>query len=128
MEVLMAKLKVTHYDDVPTEEFPGGAQYRTLVEEKSDDAELVTGIQVSPPGYSTPNHSHPYVEIITVIEGHAEAWSDGSAEVIHIGPGGTVIFPANECHGFRVVGESYLKTYGIHISKKRIVEMDGAAG
>ena len=126
MELVMAKLKVTHYNDVPAEEFPGGAQYRTLVEEKSDDAELVAGIQVSPPGYSTPNHSHPYVEIITVIEGEAEAWSDGSAEVISIGPGGTVTFPANECHGFRVVGESPLKTYGIHISKSRIVEMDGA--
>ena len=126
MELLMAKLKVTHYDDVPAEEFPGGAQYRTLVEEKSDDAQLVTGIQVSPPGYSTPNHSHPYVEIITVIEGEAEAWSDGRAEAICLGPGGTVIFPANECHGFRVVGENPLKTYGIHVSKSRIVEMNGA--
>ncbi len=127
MELVMAKLKVTHYNDVPAEEFPGGAQYRTLVEEKSDDAELVAGIQVSPPGYSTPNHSHPYVEIITVIEGEAEAWSDGSAEVISIGPGGTVTFPANEYHGFRVVGESPLKTYGIHISKSRVVEMEVTA-
>ena len=123
----MAKLKVTHYDDVPVEEFPGGAQYKTLVNENSDDAQLVAGIQVSPPGYSTPNHSHPYVEIITVIEGEAEAWSDGSVEPIYVGPGGTVIFPANECHGFRVVGDRPLKTYGIHISKSRIVEMDGSA-
>ena len=57
----MTKLKVIHYDDVPVEEFPGGAHYRKLIAEENDGAPVVTGIQISPPGYATPNHSHPYV-------------------------------------------------------------------
>ena len=70
----MAELKVIHYDDVTVEEFPGGAHYRKLIAGESDEMAVVTGIQVSPPGYATPDHSHPYVEIVTVLEGEAEAW------------------------------------------------------
>ena len=38
-----------------------------------------TGIQTSQPGYETRVHSHPYVEVLTVIEGRGEAWLDGGA-------------------------------------------------
>ena len=119
----MAELKVIHYDDVPVEEFPGGAHYRTLIAEENDGAPVLTGIQISPPGYATPNHSHPYVEIVTVLDGEAEAWSESCAETVRLGPGGTVVFPANKRHGFRVVGETPLKTYGVHVSPSRIVEI-----
>ena len=119
----MAELKAIHYDDVPVEEFPGGAQYRKLIAGESDGAQVVTGIQISPPGYSTPYHSHPYVEIVTVLEGEAEAWSESHAETVRLDPGGTVVFPAHERHGFRVVGKMPLKTYGIHLSRSRIVEI-----
>ena len=119
----MTKLKVIHYDDVPVEEFPGGAHYRKLIAEENDGAPVVTGIQISPPGYATPNHSHPYVEIVTVLDGEAEAWSESRAETVRLGPGGTVVFPAHKRHGFRVVGETPLKTYGVHVSPSRIVEI-----
>ncbi len=119
----MADLKVIHYDDVPVEEFPGGAKYRTLIAEENDGAPVLTGIQISPPGYATPNHSHPYVEIVTVLEGEAEAWSESSAEPILLGPGGTLVIPALHRHGFRVVGDKPLKTYGVHVSPSRIVEI-----
>ena len=118
----MAELKVIHYDDVTVEEFPGGAHYRKLITGESDEMPVVTGIQVSPPGYATPDHSHPYVEIVTVLEGEAEAWLETGSKTVSLGPGGTVLFPAKTRHGFRVVGEKPLKTYGVHISPNRIVE------
>ena len=118
----MAELKVIHYDDVTVEEFPGGAHYRKLITGESDEMPIVTGIQVSPPGYATPDHSHPYVEIVTVLEGKAEVWTELCPETVNLGPGGTVVFPAKTRHGFRVVGEKPLKTYGVHVSPNRIVE------
>ena len=119
----MAELKVIHYDDVTVEKFPGGAHYRKLIAGESDEMPVVTGIQVSPPGYVTPDHSHPYVEIVTVLEGKAEVWTELCPETVILGPGGTVVFPAKTCHGFGVVGEKPLKTYGVHISPNRIVEL-----
>lgn len=119
----MTELRVIRYDDVPVEDFPGGAQYRTLISEKNGETLVVAGIQTSPPGYATPTHSHPYIEIIFVLGGEAEAWSGSDAETVRLGPGGTVLFPANEHHGFRVVGEMPLETYGLHLSPIRIVEI-----
>ena len=119
----MAELRVIHYDDAPVEDFPDGAQYRTLISEKYGGAPVVAGIQTSPPGYATPTHSHPYVEIIFVLGGEAEAWSGPDVETWRLGPGGTVLFPANEHHGFRVIGEMPLKTYGLHLSPNRIVDI-----
>lgn len=72
---------------------------------------------------STPNHAHPYVEIVTVLEGTGEAWIDGEAGEIEIGVGMTVVFPANTAHGFRVTGNAPLVTYGIHSSPDRVVEI-----
>ena len=118
----MAELKVIHYDDAPVEEFPGGAHYRKLVAEENDGAPVVTGIQISPPGYATPNHSHPYVEIITVLEGTAEGWCEDRAGTIALEPGMTLVVPAGERHGFRVTGDRPFKTYGIHASPHRIVD------
>ena len=46
-----------------------------------------TGIQTSPPGYETRPHSHPYVEMLTVLEGEGEAWVDGEDGVIKMEPG-----------------------------------------
>ena len=119
----MAELKVIHYDDVPVEEFPGGAHYRKLIGEEIEGAPVVTGIQISPAGYATPHHSHPYVEIVTVLDGEAEAWSEARSETVRLGPGGTVVFPAHKRHGCRVVGETPSKTYGVHVSPSRIVEI-----
>ena len=82
------------------------------------------GVQISPPGYSTGTHSHPYMEIVSVIEGEGEAWMEGQEGVTAVGPGTTLVLPANVKHGFRVTGTKLLKTYGVHASEKRIVDRD----
>ena len=114
---------VIYHDAVDPEIFPGGAAYQTLVGDDAGSTPVRCGIQTSPPGYATPNHAHPYVEIVTVLEGSGEAWIDGEADAIKIGPGMTVVFPKNTAHGFRVIGDTPLVTYGIHSSPDRIIEI-----
>ncbi len=119
-------LTVIREDDRPLVDFPGGATYRTLIGD--DNGALIpirTGIQTSQPGYATRPHSHPYVEVLTVLEGEGEAWlvgpDGGEAGTIAMRPGTTLSIPADQVHGFRVVGDRPLVTYGIHTFPKRIV-------
>lgn len=106
----------------PVVDFPGGATYRPLIgDDNGADIPIRTGIQTSQPGYATRVHSHPYVEVLTVLEGHGEAWLDGEEATIAMAPGVTVSIPAGRVHGFRVVGDKPLVTYGIHTFNKRIV-------
>jgi mannose-6-phosphate isomerase-like protein (cupin superfamily) len=81
-----------------------------------------TGIQTSPPGYQTHLHSHPYVEVLTVLEGRGEAWLAGEEGVVPLEPGVSITLPANRQHAFRVVGDRPLVTFGIHLSGRRIVD------
>jgi len=80
-----------------------------------------TGIQTSLPGYQTRLHSHPYVEVLTVLEGRGEAWLEDADGVVALEPGVSIAFPANRVHGFRTVGDQPLVTYGVHASDNRIV-------
>lgn len=48
---------------------PGGAIYTPIIgDDTGDGLPIRTGIQTSPPGYATSLHSHPYAEILTVLE------------------------------------------------------------
>jgi quercetin dioxygenase-like cupin family protein len=106
----------------PVVDFPGGATYRTLIgDDNGAEIPIRTGIQTSQPGYATRVHSHPYVEVLTVLAGYGEAWLDGEAGTIAMAPGVTISIPAGRVHGFRVIGDNPLVTYGIHTNGKRIV-------
>ena len=106
----------------PVVDFVGGATYKTiLADDTAAGLPIRTGIQTSPPGYQTLLHSHPYAEVLTVLEGRGEAWLAGEDEVVVLEPGVSITFPANRVHGFRVVGDRPLVTYGIHTFDKRIV-------
>jgi len=110
------------HDERPNVAFPGGARYCPVVgDDNGIGVPVRTGIQTSPPGYQTQPHSHPYVELLTVIEGEGEAWVDGEEELIKLQPGVTIALPAYRVHGFRATGDRPLVTFGIHTSEKRIV-------
>ena len=113
---------VIREDERPVVDFPGGATYKTLIgDDNGADIPIRTGIQTSEPGYQTRLHSHPYVEVLTVVSGRGEAWLDGEGGTIAMLPGVTISIPAGRVHAFRVVGGEPLVTYGIHIHPKRIV-------
>ena len=115
-------LTVIRHAERPTVDFPGGATYQSIIgDDTGAGLPIRTGIQTSPPGYQTLLHSHPYAEVLTVLEGRGEAWLAGEDEVVALEPGVSITFPANRVHGFRVVGDRPLVTYGIHTFGKRIV-------
>ncbi len=81
-----------------------------------------TGIQVSEPGYEAPPHSHPYWEMLLILDGEAEAWMmDEPDKVIGLKPGDMIALPPNQAHSFRVVGDKTMRLLGIHHSPDRIV-------
>ena len=114
---------IIRHEDLAQEEFPGGATYRMLVGDDDGTTPIRCGIEISPAGYATPNHAHPYVEIVIVLEGAGEAWVDGQDGTTDIGPGITMVFLPNTAHGFRVTGDAPLVTYGVHSSSDRIVDI-----
>jgi quercetin dioxygenase-like cupin family protein len=116
-------MPIVRESDVPLEQFPGGATYRTLVGDPEGSTPVRIGIQVSPPGYATPVHSHPYMEVLTVLHGTGEAWMEGRDGVTALEPGVTLVLPPNVRHWFRVAGDQPLKTYGVHSSPTRIVDV-----
>ncbi len=115
-------MPIIHLDDVPRETFHDGATYQTMVGDAAGSTPVRVGIQISPPGYSTGTHAHPYLEVVSVIEGDGEAWIEGEDGVTPVGPGSTLVLPPGIRHGFRVTGTQPMKTYGIHASPDRIVE------
>ncbi|MEC7490957.1 MAG: cupin domain-containing protein [Pseudomonadota bacterium] len=116
-------MEIIVHDTIIPEEFPGGATYQTLVGDTGGSTPVRCGIQTSPPGYATPNHAHPYVEIVTILQGTGEAWTDGDDETTALEPGMTMIVPPDTMHGFRVTGDCPLVTYGVHTSPERIVQI-----
>jgi quercetin dioxygenase-like cupin family protein len=115
-------LTVIRHAERPTVAFAGGATYRPIIGDDTGEGMLIrTGIQTSPPGYATLLHSHPYAEVLTVLEGRGEAWLDGEEGVVAMEPGVTISVPPNRVHAFRVVGDRPLVTLGIHTHGKRIV-------
>jgi mannose-6-phosphate isomerase-like protein (cupin superfamily) len=107
----------------PTVAFAGGASYCPVIgDDNGVGLPVRTGIQTSPPGYETLPHSHPYIELLTVLEGEGQAWVDGEDGIVKLQPGVTVALPANRVHSFRATGDRPLVTFGIHMSGKRIVD------
>ena len=122
-------LTVIRHADRPTMPLAGGATYQPIVgDDTGDGVPEHTGIQVSPPGYSVPVHSHPYAEILTALEGRGEVWLDGDDRTVALEPGVSVLVPPNLRHSFRAVGDRPLVTFGIHAHGKRIVDYKDAAG
>ena len=76
-----------------SEPFRGGAVYQTVVGDQQGSTPVRLGIQTSPPGYRTPLHSHPYMEVLMILEGAGEAWIEGSDDLIALAPGMTLVFP-----------------------------------
>src|SRR5262245_4547800 len=115
-------LTVIRHAERPVVTLPGGAVYQAIIgDDIGEGIPIRTGIQTSQPGYTTPLHSHPYPEILTVLEGKGEAWLDGEEGAVVLEPGVTITLPANRVHAFRVVGDRLLVTFGIHTFGKRVV-------
>ena len=80
-------------------------------------------------GYIAPVHSHPYMEILHILDGTAEAWIDGQDDSkVTLEKGDTIALPPNVPHSFRVVGDQVLRLLGTHVSPKRIATYKDGRG
>jgi quercetin dioxygenase-like cupin family protein len=96
--------------------------YQLLVGDEAGNTPVRVGIQTAEPGYVAGLHSHPYLEIIHVLEGTAEAWTEGQEDrPVRLEVGDTIALPPEVPHSFRVVGDRVLRIMGIHASPTRIV-------
>jgi mannose-6-phosphate isomerase-like protein (cupin superfamily) len=113
---------VVRLDQTQTVSFGPGAVYQPIIGDDEGSTPVRTGIQTSQPGYQTGLHAHPYMEVLFVLEGTAEAWTEGHEhEPVTLRPGDTIALPPNVPHAFRVAGDGTLRTLGIHASPQRIV-------
>jgi len=104
------------------------SHYQPIIGDDDGTTPVRTGIQTAQPGYEAPLHSHPYVEVLHILDGAAEAWIEGREDApIVLEKGDTLAIPPDTPHGFRVRGDQVLRLLGTHASPKRIVAYrDGA--
>ena len=118
-------LKVIRYEAAGTVAFGPLSEYRALVSDECPDLAIRTGIQTCRPGYETRPHWHPYVEILHILEGEAEAWEVGREQsAVVLRAGDTLVIPARSWHAFRVAGGETMRLLGTHLSSQRIVHYD----
>jgi mannose-6-phosphate isomerase-like protein (cupin superfamily) len=125
----MSEAHVVRIDQTKTVPFGPLAYYQPIIGDDEGTTPIRTGIQTSQPGYQAPMHSHPYIEILHILDGTAEAWFEGHEDAkVRLEKGDTITLPPGEAHTFRVVGDTPLRLLGTHVSPKRIVDYrDGRA-
>ena len=125
----MKEITVIRLEDTERVSFGPLSHYQPIVGDDAGGAPVRTGIQTAQPGYAAPVHSHPYIEILHILDGVAEAWIDGKPEsLVLLRKGDTIAVPPETPHAFRVVGDQELRLLGTHVSPKRIVNyQDGVA-
>jgi mannose-6-phosphate isomerase-like protein (cupin superfamily) len=118
-------LKVGKLADSSRFEYGPMAFYHPLITD--GDTPVRTGIQTSAPGYVTPMHWHPYVELLFIIEGEADVWlQGGEADPVRLTAGDCVALPADIPHSFSTVGDKPMRLLGIHANPGRIATyLDG---
>ena len=109
--------------DIPVEPFRGGSTYQTVVGDAAGTTPVFIGIQTAPPGYRSALHSHPYMEIITVLEGEGEAWLADTDGIVALKPGMTLVMPAGMKHWFAATGTTPLRIMGVHAAPRRTVDV-----
>ena len=120
VEHLSTGAKIATLEDADRVEFGPLAHYRPLMADGTTPVR--TGIQISEPGYVAPMHSHPYVEMLFILEGEADVWTEGQEHAKRrLKAGDTVALPPETPHSFSVVGDRPMKLLGIHHSPERIV-------
>ena len=118
----MSDAKIVKLAETEVVSFGPLAHYQPIIGDEDGTTPVRTGIQTSQPGYVAPVHSHPYLEILHILDGTAEAWLEGrEEEKVVLGKGDTIALPPGAAHSFRVVGDVPLRLLGTHVSPTRIV-------
>jgi mannose-6-phosphate isomerase-like protein (cupin superfamily) len=118
----MREPQVVRLEDTERVSFGPLSHYQPIIGDEEGSTPLRTGIQTAQPGYAAPVHSHPYLEVLHILDGTAEAWIDGQEDrAVLLRKGDTIALPPDTPHAFRVVGNEVLRLLGTHASPHRIV-------
>ena len=118
----MHDAKVIRLEETEVVSFGPLAHYQPIIGDDEGTTPIRTGIQTSQPGYEAPLHSHPYLEILHILDGTAEACQEGQEDrKVLLRKGDTIALPPDVPHAFRVVGQDVLRLLGTHVSPRRIV-------
>src|SRR5258706_135976 len=108
-EGVMREPQVVRLADSEIVKFGPDAYYQPILGDAEGTTPIRTGIQTSQPGYVAPLHSHPYIEVLHILDGVAEAWIEGGEDrPITLRKGDTIALQPNVPHSFRVVGDQAL--------------------
>jgi len=119
----MTEAKVVRLEETEVVKFGPDSIYQPIIGDDEGTTPLRTGIQTAQPGYVAPMHSHPYLEVLHILDGTAEAWLEGEEDgKVTLRRGDTIALPRNRPHTFRVVGDEVLRLLGTHASPRRIVD------
>lgn len=119
----MSQPKVIRLAEAEIVTFGPDAHYQPILGDEQGSTPIRTGIQTSQPGYVAPMHSHPYLEVLHILDGTAEAWLEGQEDAkVLLRKGDTIALEPNVSHSFRVVGDEVLRLLGTHVSPRRIVD------
>ena len=103
--------------------FAENSFYQPILNGEAGGFPVYTGIQTAEPGYETPPHQHPYLEVLHILDGVMEAWLVGEEDKkVLLKRGDTIALPPNRPHIFRTKGDETLRLLGTHISVQRIVQ------
>lgn len=115
-------IRLSDSEKVP---FAENSFYQPILNGEAGGFPIFTGIQTAEPGYQTPPHQHPYLEVLHILEGTAEAWLVGQEDgKVQLNAGDTIALPPHQLHVFRAVGDTTLRLLGTHLSEQRIVDYD----
>jgi mannose-6-phosphate isomerase-like protein (cupin superfamily) len=118
----MSDPQVVRLDETPRVSFGPLSHYQPIIGDDQGTTPVRTGIQTAQPGYVASVHAHPYLEILHILDGIAEAWIDGQEDrAVVLRRGDTIALPSHTPHAFRVVGDQELRLLGTHASPTRIV-------
>jgi quercetin dioxygenase-like cupin family protein len=119
----MTEAKVVRLEEAEVVKFGPDSIYQPIIGDDEGTTPLRTGIQTAQPGYVAPMHSHPYLEVLHILDGTAEAWLEGEEDgKVILRRGDTIALPPDRPHTFRVVGDEVLRLLGTHASPRRIVD------
>jgi mannose-6-phosphate isomerase-like protein (cupin superfamily) len=102
------------------EHLPRDGTAHDLIGEQHGDVGVSVIFTHAPPGRGPSLHTHPYAELLILLEGQARVF-DGENER-DITPGDIVIIEPGEPHGFTNTGETPLRQIDIHASPRFVTE------
>ena len=109
----MSDFAVIRFAETETVGFGPGSFYNPIVLGGEAGLPIRTGIQTCDPGYEARMHSHPYVEILHILEGAAD---------VRFEDGDTVVLPPDRPHAFAVAGNRPMRLLGTHLNPERVVD------